>query len=102
MFNLHHVPDVNNEVADFLSRNPAAEMDDSEMDQPLEVCRDLAGLTITDTVQDDHEEAEEGIMVGSLSWETDAIPADVYEKIQTCHNISVGHHGRDATIAKLL
>ena len=101
-FNLHHVAGVHNIVADFFSRNKEAEEDDGEVDQPTQISRYLARLTIPETVDEELPLDQEAMQCNAVSWEIERIPPEAYEKIQKCHNSTVGHHGREATIAKLL
>jgi len=103
MFTLHHLPGKENIAADALSRNMLAEEDAFIPDHSTQISQYLSFLDIgesEETLPVDVQQEE--LLCMAVSWETGTIPDDKYELIKQCHNCVVGHHGREATIKKIL
>jgi hypothetical protein len=97
-FTLVHIPGPDNVVADFFSRNHAAEEDDFQVEDENNVVQYLASLSI-DTSE---EPEEEEVMICNAVWHDRHIPNDKYNVIKANHNATMGHHGVDSTIRKIL
>lgn len=85
---MFHIRGVDNEVADKLSRNPAASLCDEE---PEEMC-------IKDNPLSEGNSSYTDEMFHKYEFN---IPNDLYSKIQMCHNSNAGHNGVEATMQKL-
>ena len=115
-FTLQHIAGVDNIAADVLSRNPAAEEDEFEIDTPIKAVNMLNYLH----TYEQHAEAccekcqpqkpkstlfcmdcQEQQLNASDSWKTFTIPEGAYQDIRAVHNAIAGHHGVEATLKKL-
>ena len=122
-FDLAYVPGPENPIADFLSRDAAllAEVDDYEVEKPGKVANMLCTImtkeywpTVETILSNLNPESEVPKQVQSnifnlknvdlecnASWDKWEIPDDKYEIMKKVHNCVSGHHGVEATIAKL-
>ena len=91
-----HVPGKDNEVADYLSRNPEAKEDDYEP-QTMAVCKYLAWMRVEDARL---AEAEE-IASCNIRHTFLTIPEKYFQNIKSTHNEAVGHHGVERTLQML-
>ena len=95
-FTLVHVPGKDNDVADYMSRNQMAEVDNSPPATTESVCRYLAWMRVKDLGSSAEVNAWH-----NARYAFDSIPEDAYAKIKAVHNEVKGHHGVDNTINKL-
>jgi len=120
-FTLEHVAGVDNPIADFWSRNEAAEVDTYLPNEPKKQGNMLCTLTpggdeiehlcttegIAHMLRSFAEIEQESNELNNLENELNAntkqfeIPHDKYEQIKAVHNPRVGHHGVDTTMEKL-
>lgn len=102
-FSLVHIKGRDNEVADYLSRNEAAEEDQSTHDASVRVSSYLASIYDASTVtEDEHaEDAAYCAAVNQDSWRDYIIPEEQYQIIAKVHNCTMGHHGVENTLEKL-
>ena len=126
-FDLAYVPGPDNPIADFFSRDASAlaEEDDYEVETPVKVANMLCTImtdeywpaveTIISNLNQDNETPSQGDAVRfnttrdvdapwlecNASWDKWVIPDDKYEVMKKVHNSTSGHHGVEATIAKL-
>jgi transposase InsO family protein len=119
-FELEHVAGVDNPIADFWSRNEAAEVDDYIHYQPVTkgnmLCNMEATVEIhtcttagiakmfTHYAEQQSEVIERELNTLELNANTAQfdLPHDKYEEIKAVHNPKVGHHGVDTTCDKLV
>ena len=104
-FDLAYVPGPENPIADFFSRNEAAEVDTYKVETPIKFANMLASMATTES----GIHWESGITYHSksvcnecnASWDTWRIPDDRYADIKAVHDCVAGHHGVEATLDKL-
>ena len=101
-FTIQHIPGVDNPVADFWSRNDAADVDDLE-ETPKAVANMLCGMSLQQNEEESEIEHYLNAMTTSHgnSWERFEVPEEAYEKIKKAHYALVGHHGVENTMVKL-
>jgi hypothetical protein len=101
LFTLEHVKGVDNIVADALSRNTLATLNE-EVPDCLPHQEWLACLW--NSYEGTHEDKDilaELCMAHLEKEEITSVPQDKYDLIMQCHNAQVGHHGVKNTIRKL-
>ena len=95
-FDLDYLPGIDNPIADYWSRNEAAEEDNYVVETPAKVANMLCTVWHTKTVTNFVHATKTG-----KSWAKFEIPDLAYEMIEDVHNVIVGHHGVNDTLHKL-
>jgi hypothetical protein len=95
-FDLDYLPGIDNPIADYWSRNEAAEEDDYIVETPAKVANMLCTTW--------HEKQPTCYVHATKtgkSWAKFEIPDLAYDMINDVHNVIVGHHGVNDTLHKL-
>ena len=110
-FELHYIPGPKNEIADFWSRNEAAEEDDYVIDTPAKAVNMLCYMQEIEpeesqggdleVSQEDDTEDMDGMRGEHATLNVIVIPDDRYAEITAVHNNMAGHHGVELTLDKL-
>ena len=97
-FDLKHIAGPLNHVADYMSRNPTATVDDY-VPETTSMCKYLAYMHI---VEESEQIIEEVVMCNTVSvMPAEPIPEEYYRYCQEVHNEVEGHHGVENTLRKL-
>ena len=96
-FDTEFVAGVDNPIADYWSRNEAAEEDDYSVETPTQVANMLCQLTLQRRTKTLNLNASKT----GTSWLKYNIPEKEYELIEKVHNSSIGHHGVNDTLQML-
>ena len=91
-FELVHVPGKDNHIADYMSRNELAAIDDY-VPESTAICSYLASLRA--------RAMPEGTDKLTVKYTKEGIPQEYYGQIGKVHNALVGHHGVQNTLRKL-
>ena len=95
-FEVDAIRGIDNPIADFMSRNEAAEEDEEEDITTRGMMNMLCSLIEVKSWPDLNS-----IQQCNASYDNFIIPNEAYEKIESVHNDLVGHHGREVTVQKL-
>jgi len=94
-FDVDYLPGVDNPIADYWSRNEAAEVDDYEIESPAHVANMLCQMTLQ---RNEPETMFVNATKSGKSWQQFNIPETEYELIEAVHNKMTGHHGVTDTL----
>lgn len=103
-FNLVHVPGVDNDIADYMSRNSAATEDDiTQNTAPVGTAAQYLSRISNAPMDENYDDADDRDFNFLRSQQNTfvTIPDDKYELIKAVHNGVTGHHGVERTLELL-
>ena len=98
---LDAIAGVDNPIADYMSRNDAAEEHDFIIETPKKAVNMLNTMWTETATRDNIQNMEIVNNNAILDYSTIHIPEDAYMHIKEVHNEAVGHHGVEQTLEKL-
>jgi hypothetical protein len=100
-FDLAFIAGVDNPIADYLSRNEAADQTDYVLEAPNKVANMLCSMYVCEDNKAPYDTHQDEYSLNTSSWSTWTIPDDKYKMLKSVHNCIAGHHGVDTTLRKL-